>query len=157
MTITVNQDYYLELNGIALACPAWEVTNVWTLLEDMDVRGDDRTVGGASGRTALKRVKNSRIYTLSFECYGDMDTDGTPVVDSGTKLMAHMDYLKANLGFVKATGDGTVPAIFHRGATAHTMTADVHFLGFKGAELSPPAFLRTTFDISVPYGWVVTP
>lgn len=153
MPLVVNQDYYLEINSVKLACPAWEVTNVWVLFDDMALRGSDRILPKAAGRRAHKRVRDAQVYTLAFEVYGDVDVDGTPIADSGVGLVQHLDYLKANLGFASATGDGTVPAIFHR-HTEPSLLADVHFLGFKGSSLSPPAYLKTTFDISVPYGWV---
>lgn len=156
MPLVVNQDYYLELNSIALACPAWEVTNVWALFDDMDVRGEDVVLPYASGRVAHRRWLDGKVYTLAFEVYGDTDVDGTPIANSGVGLVQHLDYLKANLGLANATGDGTVPAVFHR-ATEPSLLADVHFLGFKGSDLSPPAFLRTTFDIVVPQGWTEAP
>lgn len=156
MPLVVNQDYYLELNGIALACPAWEVTNIWALFDDMDVRGSDDVMPYVDGRTPRPRRVDGKVYTLSFEVYGDTDVDGTAIANSGVGLVQHLDYLKANLGLASASGDGTVPAIFHR-STEPALLADVHFLGFKGSELSPPAFLRTTFDISVPSGWTEAP
>lgn len=156
MPLVVNQDVYLELNSIALACPAWEITNIEELFNDMSVRGSDRIMPGAAGRRALKRVVDATVFTFSFEVYGDVDVDGTPIADSAVGLIQHLDYLKANLGLADQTGDGTVPAVFHRD-TESSLLADVHFLGFKGSVLSPPAFLRTTFDISVPYGWTEAP
>lgn len=151
MPLVVNRDYYLEINGVALACPAWQVTNIGELLNDAGLRGSDRVLPGASGQRGLKRVRDVAVYTFGFEVWGERDVDGTAAADPARKLIQHMDYLKANLGFAKSTGDGTVTAIFHRGAEAD-LTASVHFLGFTGTQWLPPAAVRTTFDISVPGG-----
>lgn len=157
MPLVINNTYYLELNSVPLACPAWEVTNLEVLLaDDQAVRGSDRILPGAAGRRALPRVLDATVYTLGLEIWGQVDVDGAAIADPGAGLIAHLDYLKANLGLAAGSADGTVPAELHRGS-ASTLIADVHFLGFKGSALTPPAFLRTTFDISVPYGWEAAP
>lgn len=156
MPLVVNRDLYLELNTVALACPAWQVTNIAVLFDHPSLRGSDRTMPGAAGRRALPRVVDATVYTLGLEVWGQRDVDGAVIADPVAGLVQHLDYLRANLGLAESSGDGTVPAIFHRG-TEPDLLADVHFLGFKGSALSPPAFYRTTFDISVPYGWEEAP
>lgn len=151
MTLVVNRDYYLEVNSIALACPAWQVTNIGELFNDPDLRGSDRILPRAAGRRALKRRRDAVVLTFGFEVWGTRDTDGTSAADPARKLAQHMAYLKANLGFASASGDGTVTVKFYRGAEA-TLTTTAHFLGFKGSEWKPPAFLTTTFDLSIPSG-----
>ncbi len=151
MTITVNQTYYLEVNSVPLACAAWRVLDPAVAWDESALRGGDRVLPGASGRRALVRVRDSVVQTYGLEVLGNYETDGTVSTNPARTLMTHMAYLKANLGYAKSTGDGTVTVKFYRGAEA-TLTTTAHFLGFKGSQLKPPAFLTTTFDISIPSG-----
>ena len=146
--VVPNRDYYLSVNGIVLACPAWQITNIGELFDDPDVRGDDTPLPYVSGETSHRRRTTGSIYTFNMEIIGQRDTDGSTIANAPLGLITHRDYLRANLGLAKATGDGTVPFVFYR-STAASLTASGHFLGFKGSRFVPPATLYTTFDIKV--------
>lgn len=151
MPLIVNRAYYLEVNGVKLACPAWQVTNLAVLFDDGDVRGDDHVLPYVAGRVAVRRWRDAEVKTIGLEVVGQYDIDGTVAADPARKLVQHMAYLKANLGFASTSGDGTVVAKFFRGAEA-TLQTNVHMLGFKGSRWSAPAYLTTTFDMLVPSG-----
>lgn len=149
--MTVTRTYYLELNSVPLATHAWEIPDLSPLLDDPALRGSDRLLPQLSGLRPYKRVVTGTIVTLPLDVVGAVDEDNDPYDDVFEGLLTNMDYLKANLGLAEETGDGTVPAVFHRG-DLNSLTADVHFLGFKGTSTKGTGLLRTTFDISVPAG-----
>lgn len=152
MPLTVNRSYYLEVNTIALACPAWQAFNLGVLDDDADLRGSDHVLPYVAGEVAVRRWKGAEVKTIGLEVLGFYDTDGTPQADPARKLRQHMAYLKANLGFASASGAGTVTVKFYRGAEA-TLTASAHFLGFKGTVWDNTGMrLTTTFDLKIPSG-----
>lgn len=154
MPTVITRTYYLEINGIPLATPAWECPDLSPLLDDPQLRGADGILPYVNGGVPYRRRINPTVYTLALDVFGDQDHEGDPYDDAFEGLLTNFDYLKANLGLASETGDGTVGAIFHRG-DLDQLTAEVHFLGFKGSRTSgsgTPSLLRTTFDISVPVG-----
>lgn len=147
----ITRDWYLQINGIPLATPAWEVPDLSPLLDSGALRGGDRRLPGASGVRANRRRRDVWVLTFPLDVMGDRDSDGSAITDANEGVNLHMAYLNAHLGFASETGDGTVPAVFVRGDLA-SWEADVHFLGFKGSQKQGEFLVRTTFDISVPAG-----
>lgn len=150
MTV-ITRTHYLELNAVPLATPAWEIPDLSPLLDSPALRGGDRVKPGADGATATRRVRSAYIVTLPLDIFGDLDADGNPYTTPLEGFQEHRDYLETGCGFALTTGDGTVPAVFHRGGLA-AVGADVHFLGFKGTTTLSEFVIRTTFDISIPAG-----
>lgn len=150
--MTVTRSWYLEINSIPLATYAWEIPDLSALLDSPALRGADVLIPGVAGVVPNRRRTTVTVYTFPLDVVGDLDEDGTPSDDPNEGVNEHMAYLNANLGLA-AGGDGTVPAEFHRGDLP-SWTADVHFLGFKGSQKQGEFLVRTTFDISVPSGWV---
>lgn len=149
--MTVTRTWYLEINSVPLATHAWEIPDLSPLLDSGTLRGTDRLLPGAAGVRALPRRRTVTVLTFPLDVVGDVDDDGVAIADPNEGVNEHMAYLNANLGFASATGDGTVPAVFHRGDLP-SWTADVHFLGFKGSQKLGEFLVRTTFDISIPAG-----
>jgi hypothetical protein len=149
--MTVTRTWYLEINSVPLATPAWEIPDLSALLDSGNLRGSDRLLPGAAGVRPLRRRRTVWVLTFPLDVMGDVDEDGAPITDANEGVNEHMAYLNANLGFADPTGDGTVPAVFRRGDLP-AWTADVHFLGFKGSRKLGEFLVRTTFDISVPAG-----
>jgi hypothetical protein len=147
----ITRTFYLELNTVPMACPAWEIPDLSPLLDNAQVRGSDRILPSVDGVLAYRRRPTATVVTLPLDVVGLVDWDGNTVADPFAQLNIHMDYLRTNLGFASATGDGTVPAILHRGSV-DPMVGDVHFLGFKGSRTMGAGLLRTTFDLSIPAG-----
>lgn len=150
----ITRDWYLELNSVPLACPAWEVPDLSPLLDSGTLRGADVIIPGVEGVVPNRRRRTVHVVTLPFDVMGDVDVDGNPTADPLTGTVEHLDYLGGQLGFASGVDDGTVPAVFHRGDLT-SLTADVHFLGFKGSQKQGEFLVRTTFDLSIPSGaWV---
>lgn len=149
--MTVIRDWYLEINSVPLATYAWEVTNLSALLDSAALRGTDRLLPGAAGVRPNRRRRGVQVVTLPLEVHGDFDEAGDPITEPLEGVVSHLEYLTDSLGFASPTGDGTVPAVFHRGGLPD-LAADVHFLGFQGSEAFGEWSLRTTFDISIPAG-----
>lgn len=147
----ITRTWYLEVNSIPLATPAWEIPDLSALLDSGVLRGADRTLPGAAGVRAQKRRRNVWVVTFPLDVMGDKDSDGSAISDPNEGVNLHMEYLNEHLGFASETGDGTVPAVFHRGDLPE-WTADVHFLGFKGSQKQGEFLVRTTFDLSIPAG-----
>lgn len=148
----ITRDWYLEVNSIPLATPAWEIPDLSGLLDSGALRGSDRLLPGATGVRPHRRRRTVWVVTFPLDVVGDVDEDGDPVTDPNEGVNEHMAYLNANLGFADGTGDGTVPCVFHRGGSLTNWAADVHFLGFKGSQKLGEFLVRTTFDISIPAG-----
>lgn len=149
----ITRTYYLELNSIPFATPAWEIPDLSAFLDDPALRGSDDIIPGIAGSIAHARRITTTVVTLPLDVLGTHDWNGgaIPEADQFEQLLIHMDYLKANLGLASSTGDGTVQAIYHRG-DLEPLYADVHFLGFKGTSTQGKRLLRTTFDLSIPAG-----
>lgn len=148
--MTVTRTYYLEINGVPLATYAWEIPDLSSLLDDPTLVGSNRWIPNTGSRPYPRKIGET-IYTFPLDVVGDFDEDGNANADPFEGLIVNMDYLKANLGLAESTGNGTVPAVYHRG-DLNPLTADVHFLGFKGSRTEGDRLLRTTFDISVADG-----
>lgn len=154
--MTVTRTWYLELNNIPLATYGWETPDLSPLLDDPALRGTDRILPQRPGARGYPRVVTATIITLALDVVGAVDQDNDPYDDVFEGLITNFDYLKANLGLAEPSGDGTVPAVFHRG-DLDSLTTDVHFLGFKGTATKGTGVIRTTFDISNPAGlWTPT-
>lgn len=147
----ITRDWYLEINSIPLATPAWEIPDLSALLDSGALRGSDNIIPGFAGVVPNRRRRTVWVCTFPLDVMGDIDSDGTPLTDGNEGVNLHMEYLNEHLGFASATGDGTVPAVFHRGDLPE-WTADVHFLGLKGSQKLGQFLVRTTFDISIPAG-----
>lgn len=148
--MTVTDCTWLEVNGIDLATHAWRITDLTELLGSR-VRGDDRLIPHVDGVRAFRRRRTARVITLPMLIFGRKDPDGVPIADPLQGAIDHMLYLDANLGIGSATGDGTVPAIWHL-PDGGTLEADVHVLGLIGTTDIAYGMFRTTLDISIPSG-----
>lgn len=147
----ITRTWYLELDGIPMATPAWEIPNLSAFLDTPTLRGADRILPGVDGGIPYQRRVSPTVYTFPLDVVGLVDWDNAPVADPFEQLNIHMQYLRENLTASTGVGDGTIPAIFHRG-DLDDFVGDVHFLGFKGTNTMGDGLLRTTFDISVPAG-----
>jgi hypothetical protein len=149
--VTVTRTWYLEINSVPLATYAWEIPDLSALLDSGAIRGSDDLIPGIDGAVPNRRRRTVWTLTFPLDVMGDVDDDGVAITDPNEGVNEHMAYLNGALGFAEPTGDGTVPAVFHRGDLP-SWTADVHFLGFKGSSKLGEFLVRTTFDISIPAG-----
>lgn len=153
MPTVITRTYYLELNGVPLATPAWECPDLSPLLDDPALKGEDSDRPYVSGSVPHLRRPTATIYTLPLNIFGDRDHEGAEHEDVVEGLVTNRFYLRHNLGLADPDGDGTVTVTLHLGDVL-TLTGPGHFLGFKGSRTEgiPPELIRTTFDLSIPDG-----
>lgn len=150
----ITRTWYLEIDSVPLATPAWEIPDVdgsWvSLFDSPDLRGQDRVIPFSDGARAYPRRPTVTVVTLPLNIYGDADQDGVAHPNQFEGMVANFDALKALIG-AGAASDGTVTAIVHRGGL-DALAASVTFLGFKGSSGFGDDHIRTTFDLSIPAG-----
>ncbi len=153
MPYVITRDEWLEIDGIPLATPAWEITDLSELLNGPDVRGSDRVLPGVAGVVALRRRVTVSVRTLPMVIYGDRDWNGDSYEDGHDGVETNLAYLVDNLCIPTDTGDGTLPAVLYL-IGGGVRTADVHVLSpiHTATELGP-AGLRATLDLSIPAGY----
>lgn len=142
----ITRTWYLELDGIPLATPAWEIPDLSGFLDSPTLRGRDVLIPGAPGVVPLQRRVTSSVITFPLDVFGVADEDGVAADDKFEQLNANMEYLRTAL----PVGE-LITAVFYRG-DLDPWEGDVHFLGFRGSRTVGIELLRTTFDLSVPAG-----
>lgn len=148
----ITRAWYLEVNGVALATPAWEIPDFATAFDSAPLLGGDRPIPDGLV-IPLPRDPTVKVETYPLEVFGAYDSDGVAYTDPLEGLEQNLEYLDENLGYGKQTGDGTVVVRRHRGTLA-PLICDAHFLGFKGSVKIGDADIRATFDLSIPNGWM---
>lgn len=105
---TANQDEYLEVDGVPLDTPAWQVTNnyPWLYLP-ASVRGADVLVADRPGLDPAPVIRDVKRGPLAMEVYGDVDSDGAATADLPTGLRDNVDELLAAIRPPAWTLDGT--------------------------------------------------
>lgn len=149
--MTVTADVYLEVNSVPLDTYAWRVLSYGDLFNGPQLRGRDLVMHGATGQRPYPRIVDASVVSLSLHVFGHRDQDGVAIADPLIGLMQHRDYLRANLGLGLTTGDGTVPAVFHRD-TLDDLAGDVTVLAI--ADWRNRGGFEATFrlDLSIPDG-----
>lgn len=145
---------YLEVNGVPLATPAWRITDLSPLLDLGPFKGGNKSLPLATGGDRpYPRRKRTVTRTLPMDIFGDFDIEGEDESDPVQGVINHMIYLAQNLGAADdATNeDGTVEAVWHL-PNSSLLFAHVHVEGLLGTTDVAPGVLRTTLDLSFPYG-----
>lgn len=155
----ITRDWYLEVNAVPLACPAFEVPDIDALLSDPALRGlGGLVMPGAEGRRAYAPIIDATtVGPIPLDLDGNKDQDGVPIVDGREGLMEHREFLRNNLGFGKTTDRGLVDVVLHRGSMS-PLTGLGQFLGLKGwvtQGIGAARSARTTFDLWLPDGELV--
>lgn len=151
MSVPSDVSVYLEVNSVPLDTHAWRCLSYGDLFSAPAVRGDDRILPGAPGRRAYKRVVDATVKSLSMQVFGYKDQDGGAIADPLEGLLTHAAYLRANLGLAESTGDGTVPATFHRGSLGN-LTGDVTVLAITDWQNIGGREATFRLDLSIPAG-----
>lgn len=150
MTV-ITRDEYLEVNSVPLSTPAWWITNLTPeMLSGPDMKGRDMDVPHAVGVYPNPRRVTVTVKQFQMVIVGTADKDGGTPANYRVGVLANIEYLRSNLGIGLSTGDGTVPAIWHRW-DATTTSADVHVTGFHVAALNQRA-VNAVLELSIPGG-----
>lgn len=156
MTVPSSVTVYLEVNSVPLDTHAWRCLGYGDLFNGPRVRGTDLTMPGAVGVRPYPRLVDATVVSLSLHVFGHLDQDGGSIANPLEGLITHRDYLRTNLGLGLTTGDGTVPATFHRGSL-DSVVGDVTVLGIE--DWRNRGGIEATFrlDLSIPDGEFAEP
>lgn len=148
MSFTITTTEYLEVNGVPLATPAWQITNLLPeMVSGATLRGSDIVIPHATGVLANKRRITATVKQFHMQIFPFKKWDNTAYTDRLTGLMTNTEYLTANLGLAYATGDGTVTATWHR-QDATTKSASVTVTSFTTRDLGM-AIVEGVLELSV--------
>lgn len=150
---TVTRSPYVDIDGVPLATPAWEVLDLAPLLAGPDQRGSDVLIPGAAGVLPQPRRATVSKRSLPMVVYGDYDQDGAAVADGAAGLIANLDHLRANVTDPTGVGDGTRTLTLHLTGGA-TRTCPVHVEGMDLGDEGVPA-VRAVLRLSFPSGMPV--
>lgn len=124
----------LTIGGISLNRPAWAVLGddrgnggLLQLLTTVDLRGDDRTIPGATGVLPFRRRQTVTRYSFRFLVTGDVDETGAVNVNAKNGLVDNLDYLWTNVLTPPATSTGTRAAVWTK-PDATTVSSNVHVI-----------------------------
>ena len=116
----------LTVNGILLNTSTWICAyDLAPLLDDAEVRGGDRLIPHSAGVVPYPRRRTVTRIALPLWIAGAFRWDGVAQSDTVMGMIINVEYLRANLGIAKQTGDGTVVASWAR-PDGTTRTADAH-------------------------------
>lgn len=145
---------YLEIDGIPLATPAWEITDLSPLWDAANQRGSDRLIPGADGVLPQPRRKTITVKSLPMIIMGDRDQEGDYAGEfARAQLRENVDYLIANVVDPPETSDGLRFAILHL-PDGDEVSGHVHVSGLQLGMLGPIG-LRAILTVSMPDGRLV--
>lgn len=149
---TPNRAEYLEVDGLPLATPAWEVTNLEALWQSAGQRGDNDIIPFRRGRRPRRRQTDSLRTTLQMVIEGGVDSDGNPASPGNERdqLQANIDELKTVLRARQTSDTGVIDAILHTPARALYGPAQIP-TGLRLSGLGPGA-VNGNFDIELTDG-----
>lgn len=146
MTYSLNFNQYLEIGGVPLSTPAWEVLNIQKLMSGPAVRGENLVIPGATGERALRRRPGGKSETVEMGIWGDKAPDGTPYMDREAGVWTNWLNLRNRFNaLLLDEGASTVLAVLHyRGGT---IQGQVQILGYELGDTYSPFELAATLDI----------
>lgn len=145
------QGLILEIDGVTMHGPAWDLTDLTDLMLGGEVRGEDRILPGVAGVIALPRRYTVTRHSLPFVIDGSVDVTGQPVANPWIGLQDHLDFLLANVVEPTGVGDGTRAAVLHMPDNGPDRRADIHVLRLVKGDVLEGRMLAT-LEISIPAG-----
>jgi hypothetical protein len=142
---TPNRTEYLDIDGLPLATPAWEVTNLFELWGSADQRGDNDIIPFRRGRTPRRHHMDSKRRTLQMVIEGGVDSDGNPAVDARQQLEDNISELKLGLRPLQHVEGGVRTATLHTPNRVLVGPSQIR----TGLQLGPigPAAVNATLDV----------
>lgn len=153
MAYTINLATHLEINGVPLSTPAWEHTNLYTLLSAASVRGENVVMPGAVGVRPVRRRPTETNRTIDITVFGQQDWQGDDYEDPIMGLATNLAHLRANVVDTLATANSVRTAVIF--LPEDTMTAAIQVLGFEITEALSPGCVQASMDIAVLRGQFV--
>jgi hypothetical protein len=147
MVYTVNLGIHLEIASVPMSTPAWEHTNLYVLLGQGKVRGENVVMPGALGRRAVGRRTDEMTETIDLAFFGDVDWTGAPQTDPVAGLFANLAEFKAKVVDPTLTADSTRPATLV--LPDGNLSAQVQVLGFEISESYNASSVSASMDIAI--------
>lgn len=105
--------HYLDIDGVPLSTPAWECTNLETLLSGADVRGEPRIIPGAIGVRPNLIRPTVTTYSLEIYFHGFADWEDNAYDDPHAGVLENVRQFKATVSNPTLVGTGTRTATLH--------------------------------------------
>lgn len=150
MAYVITADEYLEISGYPLATPAIRLLDL-SPLWSIEYRRTSVPMPYVSGRVPYPTRYEEVAYSLPGKVFGFTTSEGAATSGYRAGLTANLDELRAEVLAEVATGDGTRPAIWHRG-DGLTRVADVQVVGFSTRAAQVATELDFSLEITVPAG-----
>lgn len=143
---------YLDIGGVPLSTPAWEVTNLQRILSGPEVRGEPTILPGAIGARA--NPVRATVWNLTLELYlcGDKDAEGTPFADAHEGLITNVDTLRELVTDPITADRGTRLATWHRPGALADLTATVQVRRLEIGDRYNPSEVPATLDLMIMTG-----
>ena len=147
MAYDITFDRYLDIDGVPIQTPAWQLLNFEKLLGGPAVRGSNRIIPGSPGVRPKRRRATEKTLSLEVFIDGAFDWEGDPHSDPETGLIANIQYLREHVTD-PISGDSV------RLATAYikdefVMTADIQVVSFDIGEHVGTSAVNATIDIAL--------
>lgn len=146
--------FFLAIDDIPMATPAWRQQNLPELFLAAQQRGSDRLIPTLAGRKPYQRRRDTTAATVAVHVFGDQDWEGNANTDPLGGIIESVLHLRDNVCAPTGTGDGTRSAVITFPTAAggsDTISADVH-VGPLEIGTRAPSWWVVTFDLSIPAG-----
>lgn len=100
----------LNIGGIAMNCPAWDLPNLVKLWAEHAIRGENKLLPGAPGVRSYPTRLDVTEHDLAFFLTGTVDAFGAAHSDPWVGLQANLDLLWAFVFQPVTVGRGDRPA-----------------------------------------------
>lgn len=138
----------LEVDGVPLDCPAWEVTNNYSwLYTPAEFAVADYQPGGHAGEIPAPVLRGAKRGPLVMQLNGVLDPDGNEHGDVAAGLRANFDALLAALAPPQHTLTGTRelahvhPAVATRSGPGRVMVVSTEFVAGVAATVTADCYL----------------
>lgn len=137
---------YLELAGVPLSTPAWEVLNLQVLLSGPTTRGSNVIIPGATGVRPRRRRATERRLTLELALSGIRDAEGTLYDDPVLGLLENIEALREVTDPPTASNSVITATLYWNG---ETRTGGVQVENFEVGAYTSPTDVPATIDITI--------
>jgi len=155
MPYSITTAEYLEISAYPLATPAVQITSLmglWTF----SYRGSNRVVDGVSGTEGNPHRLTETHVLLPGVVSGDFDSTGAPTPGVRAGLATNLDELFTNVLDEVTVGDGSRPALWHRG-DGTVVGADIQVTGFEVTSKEPTKHFFDLDILVLPGKWTLVP
>jgi hypothetical protein len=147
-------DRYIEIAGLPLSTPAWELLNIETLLAGMQSRGSNIVIPHARGTRPRRRRHDQRTVSLEMAVTGAYSPLGAINADAALGLLANLETLAAVLDPPNTTDSLVAVTLTWRG---QTRSGFAQVESYEVGAYVSPSDVPMTIDLTFPRGGWETP